>query len=433
MSHSQIASFIRCASCAAALVAAAYGLSQLSLADCRCSAGRGDRSGSYAHDALLAMKYAWKHHMRYCGPVGGFYQVGDLALLGLPRRLHFSWGCQMLDDDLYRSAAEQRATSWPPGFLKEVRARAAASSGCDSAPQGRAVAHLRRGDVDPVVAGGLYRKRYTSNADYLAQLERVLASPVRGQRLQPSDVRILSPSASYEPLSDFSRRGYVLRLDGPIEAAWREMVCADVLLTARSSFSFVPAAASRARVLYQPFWHPQLPHWQTWDVGNTSWVGALARMSVLNAAAGVLPLPRPALGPLQLRAWEAAEAAARTEVRGAAATAAGPLGRRLANRSAHWERPAREARRQARQANRSERARARAEQQPTGPLGIVQRTLAIAALVGAGVLLLVCLCFVVHLCEFMSRKYRMEGYAKGKIIGAALRRGTDREPLVPPA
>lgn len=42
------------------------------------------------------------------------------------------------------------------------------------------------------------------------------------------------------------------------------MVTADVVVMAKSSFSFVPALLNaKATVLYSPFWHPALPGWQT--------------------------------------------------------------------------------------------------------------------------------------------------------------------------
>ena len=230
----------------------------LTLHGCHCSEGRGDRAGGFIIDVILAYRYAWKRNLSFCGVVGGSRHDAELALLGLPPRLAMSWGCSVLPASLYRphlrTRAEQERSddrdTWPPAFLSRLRSGVRVN--CSSRPPARVVVHLRRGDVTPTSA---YRARYTSNNETLSALRRL--------RLEHAAVRIHTERTSAEPLEPFATRGYELVLDAPIASAWSDMICASVLLTARSSFSYVPALFSTGRVIYQTLpRHAPLPGWE---------------------------------------------------------------------------------------------------------------------------------------------------------------------------
>jgi tetratricopeptide (TPR) repeat protein len=53
-----------------------------------------------------------------------------------------------------------------------------------------------------------------------------------------------------------------LHLNGPVEETFTDMVLADVLVTSRSSLSYVAGLLSEGDVYYLPFWHPPLKHWK---------------------------------------------------------------------------------------------------------------------------------------------------------------------------
>ena len=236
---------------------------------CHCSEGRGDRAGAYIIDIILAYRYAWKRNLKYCGGVGGSQFPNALALLGLPPRLQFRWNCRMIPARLYRPhlrsphESSDDDDSWPPAFLAALRAGQRAEC---SSKRSRVVVHLRRGDVTPK---NQYHGKYTNNTMTLAILQRLHNDGIRA-----ADVLIHSESSSFEPLDVFTAKGYKLALDAPLERAWSDMICASVLLLARSSFSYVPAlfnGDAQHRILYQPFpRHAPLPSWEMMWPNETS-------------------------------------------------------------------------------------------------------------------------------------------------------------------
>jgi len=66
----------------------------------------------------------------------------------------------------------------------------------------------------------------------------------------------------------YARRGMTLHYDGDPLEAWAHFVHADVLLTAKSEFSYVPAMLSERCVVYQHFWLDPLPDWIHASDGN---------------------------------------------------------------------------------------------------------------------------------------------------------------------
>ena len=99
---------------------------------------------------------------------------------------------------------------------------------------------------------------------------------------QTHAVLVHSEKASAEAFDDLTAAGYRLALDAPLRSAWSDMLCADVLVMARSSFSYVPAlfrgakaqGGARGRVVYQPHptWErvlPPLPSWEPFVSSST--------------------------------------------------------------------------------------------------------------------------------------------------------------------
>lgn len=148
-----------------------------------------------------------------------------------------------------------------------VRARYAAAQNSSFAlppsaiaPSDRVVVamHVRRGDVS--LTRGRANSPYTDNAWY-ERMARALPTYFRGLRLE---FHVYSEGRP----EDFGRLPELatMHLDGDPLQAIADMVSADVLVTAKSSFSYVPAFMSAGVVLYQNFLHGvPAPHWRDAD------------------------------------------------------------------------------------------------------------------------------------------------------------------------
>lgn len=113
--------------------------------------------------------------------------------------------------------------------------------------------HIRRGDVTQS-----HRKRFTDTPLVAARIARVLDmlrpfGPLRALVFSQGD-----GDPDFEPLISL---GCELRCDEDPVSSLRELARSDVLLTAKSSFSYVAGLVSAGTVLYEPFWHNKLPHW----------------------------------------------------------------------------------------------------------------------------------------------------------------------------
>lgn len=64
-----------------------------------------------------------------------------------------------------------------------------------------------------------------------------------------------------ENFKKFNAPDLILHLNESVEDTFIPLVLADVLVTSRSSFSYVAAILSEGTVYYMPFWHPPLPGW----------------------------------------------------------------------------------------------------------------------------------------------------------------------------
>jgi hypothetical protein len=80
---------------------------------------------------------------------------------------------------------------------------------------------------------------------------------VLGQSTQGGGV-----SASPADFDVFRKAGALVHLDRSLEDDFREMVHADVLVIAKSSFSYIAGILNEGTVYYNPFWHPPLVGWK---------------------------------------------------------------------------------------------------------------------------------------------------------------------------
>ena len=117
---------------------------------------------------------------------------------------------------------------------------------------GRAIVaiHVRRGDVSPAQNAS----RYTTDAE-IADRIRLLQ-----RHLPDAECRIYSEGIASD-FQLFADLGCRLRLGGDPLDILQEMAAADVLVTAKSSFSYVAALFNPNLVLYTPFWHAMQPGW----------------------------------------------------------------------------------------------------------------------------------------------------------------------------
>jgi hypothetical protein len=118
----------------------------------------------------------------------------------------------------------------------------------------RVAMHVRRGDV---TAGK--PKRFTDDATVMQHLLAVQAEVAR--RGARAEITLYSEGDERE-FAAFADAGIGLRLNGDALAALDDMVNADILVTAKSAFSYVAAIYNRTGTIwYQPWRYPPLPGW----------------------------------------------------------------------------------------------------------------------------------------------------------------------------
>jgi hypothetical protein len=118
----------------------------------------------------------------------------------------------------------------------------------------RIAAHVRRGDVST----RRVTHRFTSNATVLSTLERVVAEAEKSGRT--CDVTIYSNGDPSE-FAEFADRGYHVDVTSGALEVFDHLRSADVLLTAKSTFSYVAALYTRGIVLYEPFARRPMASW----------------------------------------------------------------------------------------------------------------------------------------------------------------------------
>lgn len=117
--------------------------------------------------------------------------------------------------------------------------------------------HLRRGDVD----AAHFPQRYTADRDVLATIGALL-SAVREIGLQARVV--IYSVGDPEEFREFEARGFAVQLNRDPLADFIAMKDADILVTAKSAFSYLAGLINPSGlVVYERFWHPPRPDWVT--------------------------------------------------------------------------------------------------------------------------------------------------------------------------
>jgi hypothetical protein len=118
--------------------------------------------------------------------------------------------------------------------------------------------HVRRGDV--VQENGTLRHphRYTSNAASLRVLDCVLEGVDKAGR--QAEVHLFS-DGDPAGFQDFADRGISVHVSGSTFSAFHHLASADILIMAKSSFSYVAALLCDGIKVYEKFWHKPLPDW----------------------------------------------------------------------------------------------------------------------------------------------------------------------------
>jgi hypothetical protein len=119
----------------------------------------------------------------------------------------------------------------------------------------KVAAHLRRGDAlqDENLAD-----RVTEDDFALRVLEQVRTA-LDHSRVS-YEMHVYSQGRR-EDFAAFEHRGAIVHLDDDPFAAFHNLVCADVLIMAKSSFSYTAALLSRGVKIYESFWHKPLSEW----------------------------------------------------------------------------------------------------------------------------------------------------------------------------
>lgn len=125
----------------------------------------------------------------------------------------------------------------------------------------RIAAHVRRGDISEQRIS----HRFTSNETVVAALKRVVEC-LRVADL-PHDVTVFSNGDPRE-FADFADLGFRVDLTSGALEVFDQLRSSDVLLTAKSTFSYLAALYSNAIVLYEPFSRCPLPSWILRNHGN---------------------------------------------------------------------------------------------------------------------------------------------------------------------
>jgi FkbM family methyltransferase len=100
----------------------------------------------------------------------------------------------------------------------------------------------------------------TPNAEYLAIIRRIRAE-YAGRDL----VFDIYSQGHADDFKEFESDQTVLHLNEKVLDSFTDLVFADVLVTCRSSFSYLAALLSDGDVYYMPFWHPPLSKWRRTD------------------------------------------------------------------------------------------------------------------------------------------------------------------------
>jgi len=114
--------------------------------------------------------------------------------------------------------------------------------------------HVRRGDVG---SGGRFSERFTGDDEVLA-----FHDALRGRLAGWPEVKVrLFSQGKAEDFRAFAERGIELHLDEDVFTTFHHLVSADVLLVAKSSFSYLAGVIGGNVCFIDQLGHPPLPEW----------------------------------------------------------------------------------------------------------------------------------------------------------------------------
>jgi hypothetical protein len=122
--------------------------------------------------------------------------------------------------------------------------------------------HIRRGDVSATASA---KTHFTPNPAIAAALHRVVT--LLRERGETPSIQIISQGEPND-FKEFAWADPVFFLDRPAIWTFHQLVEADVLIMARSSFSFVAGLLSEGIKLYDSFRERPLPHWVVRDANG---------------------------------------------------------------------------------------------------------------------------------------------------------------------
>jgi len=220
-----------------------------------------DRSGSQINEEIFAYAHCLKMGYEYLGSFG-LVNYSDhsrlLKMLDLPATLNHPGhkvpsrfaGHILIKDTDYSSKAYPDPNLLIDGsFINSLRQKFLTRNKPPAYSKPRIAVHVRRGDI------GISNMRYTPNSYYVSIVKKIK------EVCPDSDLLIFSESKSDEAFDVFQQLGCQLQLDTDLEAAWKEMIFADVLVMSKGSFSYVPAIYNSNFVIFQPAWYTKLNHW----------------------------------------------------------------------------------------------------------------------------------------------------------------------------
>lgn len=119
----------------------------------------------------------------------------------------------------------------------------------------RIALHVKRGNVDPSE-----RNRYTPNTALISAIQNMRAVLEPLGMAHRIDIYSMGGPSEFRELESLSPE---FHLNEPAIDTFHGLVGADILLTAKSSFSYTAALLNDGVKLYEPFWHRPLRDWVT--------------------------------------------------------------------------------------------------------------------------------------------------------------------------
>lgn len=118
--------------------------------------------------------------------------------------------------------------------------------------------HIRRGDV----SSNKNKKRYTSNKKIILLLKKILL--IFEELSVETSVHIYSQGI-LDDFEELKEMDLEFHLNNSLFTTFNSLVSTDMLIMAKSSFSYIAALFSKGIIIYEPFHHSKLSHWIKMD------------------------------------------------------------------------------------------------------------------------------------------------------------------------